>query len=514
MVRSSFRGSWGHLPLVLSLGIPLAFPLAEIRAQPPAGGALPVQEASVASSVLAELGALTEALEIHAQARKKAEQSLNLAIEGAIADSAGAGNHDETRRLRTLQEILRRTHQPPEGAGPELQPAIDRYRVTMRVADRFLDGFYSEAIGVLTREKFFDEANLLAAERAARKGPPARADARPPVAHPPVGVAGEGKGSAASQGGAAVPAGRPANPASSSPLACSSPPTGPSVPTGSSVPAGAPRQMISLQAPAIEATNPSPDLEVVSAIWTADPRYYQGKASRVIATESVRRQLKGDRVIVSSAVFGEMKGLMAPKCLELTLKSEGGSPFLLRLHEGSEVVARELTSPLDKVNARPIRGTSLELMLASWGLRDEERGASVAAEYAQRFKTGRNVAASTALFGELEFGKPKVLRTLWRVGRTLLYVKQAENSEVVVEGDGAADVPVDEGPGIEAPHVSPPMIEIPKSDSPSIEIPKSDSPSIETPRAGTPSIRGPETDPPEASPPGIESPDPASSGSR
>jgi hypothetical protein len=254
--------------------------------------------------------------------------------------------------------------------------------------------------------------------------------------------------------------------------------------------------MISLQAPSIEATSPAPDLEVISAIWTADPRYFQGKASRVIATDMVRRHLKADRIIVASAVLGEMRGMTAPKCLELTLKSEGGTPFLLRLHEGSEVVARELTPPLDKVNARPIRGTTLTLMLASWGLQDEERGASVTAEYAALFEKGKSVSASTRIFGELTFGKPKALRTVWRVGRTLLYVKQAENSELVVEDLPAPEAPMIEAPKSESPKPETPKVESPKVDVPGIEAPKVKSPEVDVPKIETPKTETPRTEAP------------------
>ena len=499
MVRSSVRCPFGLVPFAMSLGLGLTSFSAAVYAQTPVIRELLVAEAPVPA--LAELTALQEAREIFVQARKKAEQSLHLAIEGAIVDSAGAGKHAETRRLRGLQEVLRRTHGAPEGAVPGLQPAIDRYQATMRVADRFLDSYYSEAIGVLSREKRFDEASLLATERNTWKGPPIQSVGRPPTANPPPSLSGNGSGTTRSRPAAQTSSRGPvASPPDHGASSIIVPPAGTPArsPMGPPIPPMTTGQMISLQAPSIEATNPSPDLEVVSAIWTADPRYFQGKASRVIATESVRRKLKVDRVIVSSAVFGEMNGLMAPKCLELTLKTEGGSPFLLRLHEGSEVVARELTPPLDKVNARPIRGSALGLMLASWGLRDEERGTSVAAEYAARFEKGKNVAASTALFGEIEFGKPKVLRSLWRVGRTLLYVKQAENSEVVVEDVPTLEPLKTEGPKTGQPKIEGPKIEIPMTGAPTIETPKLDVPTGNTPKGDAPRSSAPEIVPPKS----------------
>ncbi len=414
-----------------------------------------VPTAIPAEAAVPEVAALAEARAVYGQIRKKAQKTLDLAIEGAISDSAGAGNHAETRRLRDVQDAFRKTHQIPEGAGPAMAVPIERYRATMRVADKFLDGCYFEAMGVLSREKRTDEVQRLAAERNAWKGttdrpapnlPPAdpRPPGRIPQGTPPVGAA----------PGGPSPGTGPRSGSGTPPVVVSPPRAGivdgvpPAITGSGKVPMppgspakGEPRPTIVLPAPSIEATHPATDLEVLHATWGVDPRYTSKVVPEVDVTPLVRRLIQGDPVVVSTAVFGDLKEMGVTRCLTLTLRGEGATQFSLRLHEGSEVIARELTPPLDKTNARPIRGTKLMLMLASWGLRDDDRGESVAAEYAARFGASKSVAASTTVFGEPAFTQPKVLRSMWRIGHTLLYVKQSENSEVTVEGPPANAAP-------------------------------------------------------------------------
>lgn len=334
-----------------------------------------------------EVSALGEAREVYSQIEKKAKQTLILALEGAIATAAGNGEHAIIRQFRDQQDAFRKTGRLPQS--PDMAFAVARYRTTMSVAERFLDGYFLNAMTALKKAGATDEEARVSAEWRVWKS--TTLTGQNPVVPPPM----------AARSAVAKPM--------------------PNVP-GVHPLAGA------------NASGEQSVLRVVEAKWGFDPRFAPDRKTTVVATQVVQKRLDQRYLLVTSKTLG-LTGETGPKCLTMVL-AVGDHRLNLALHESSEISWTELTSEGVAAKAIPIRGTPFELMSAGWGLQGATRREDVTAAYAEQFSKSATAEASTKQLGELEFGTPKTLNTAWRIGQTFLLITQAENSQLTIPSDG------------------------------------------------------------------------------
>jgi hypothetical protein len=332
--------------------------------------------------------ALQEAEEIHAIVLKRASRNMLLGIEGLISDAAGQGQHAEVRRLRDLQDAFKASGVLP--SEPALETAVVRYRIAVQIADRMLN------------QQLTELSSALKSDGGAAGGPA-----------PPAGGA-VGQPSSSMQLPVLKPFGTP--------------PSAPSMP------------------PPSVATHENADFRLLTAGWGLDPAFTTDERDDIDITKEIREALKGGKLIVDANSLPMIKDSSGPRLLTLNLQLLDAR-LTLALRPKSKLILHPLPSGAGKLPVNPVRGTTLSLIYAGWGLAESNQTTAMTSQYLQLLDKEAFVAAASQTLGEIEAGKPKRLKSIWRVGSTLVELDQAEYSRISVSPSGRDAGPAKESVG-------------------------------------------------------------------
>lgn len=358
----------------------------------------------------------TEALQKFEETVNEAKTLLFKAIEEQIDAAAKTGNLNEVKALKSDKENLETYGILPKST--RLKASVTKARGMIKVAYEKTKVTLEAAVKEHTKAKDFDTAELIqkSLDKHVRTWGEVASGVRSALgtttATKTSAVAGgaDGKGNTqaatvgvASNGGAAKPA-----------VAVATAVSGAEAPKpGAGVAPGNPN---------------SPFFTVNSATWGYNEIHKQGLPRKDFTAQFAKMVASGNEVTVNEAVFGSLPNEVSPfKALNVDMQV---GTQTLRLWIGNGTKLRIVSA--QPSSAELWEGGPIQFVSAQWMLEDGSRATDALGRLKELLKTKNRAIVGFHEFGEIQFGKGKVMPIQIQAKTTALQMRLAESTRIEV----------------------------------------------------------------------------------
>lgn len=167
---------------------------------------------------------------------------------------------------------------------------------------------------------------------------------------------------------------------------------------------------------------------VTSATWGYNEIHKQGLPRQDVTAQFAKMLASGNEVTINEATFGALPSNVSPfKALNVDLQAERQT-LRLWLNNGTKI----RMGIAQRSNAEEWDGGPIQLVSSTWSLEDGSQGSDSMARLKDLLKTKGRAIVGYHEFGEIQFGKGKVMQLQLQAKQVVLGFRVAESTRIEI----------------------------------------------------------------------------------